>query len=203
MPEKTTSECKCQNYHGGTLAKQHVAHAAVAGGGRTCCHEWWRHVGRMPGGGPCRHRLWRHADVDMPRACRQARGATGRCPVAAPTPAPHHPVSRTKLPNVPPPLTAASPAATGYGGMCYVSLGQHAATVVLTFALRGGLFWGSNELSFSFDLCERDLDVCLRGLSRLDLGQVQPFSPSSMRVTRAGMRLANSNAERGSTGVTE
>jgi hypothetical protein len=47
----------------------------------------------------------------------------------------------TKLPNVPPPLTAASPAATGYGGMCDVSLGQRAATVVLTFALRGGLFW--------------------------------------------------------------
>jgi hypothetical protein len=43
--------------------------------------------------------------------------------------------------NVPPPLTAASPAATGYGGMCDVSLGQRAATVVLTFALRGGLFW--------------------------------------------------------------
>nr|XP_051196812.1 ethylene-responsive transcription factor ERF110-like [Lolium perenne] len=46
-----------------------------------------------------------------------------------------------RLSNVPPPLTAASPAATGYGGMCDVSLGQRAATVVLTFALRGGLFW--------------------------------------------------------------
>nr|XP_051190857.1 uncharacterized protein LOC127304200 [Lolium perenne] len=53
----------------------------------------------------------------------------------------HHPSSRTKLPNVPPPLTAASPAATGYGGMYDVSLGQRAATVVLTFALRGGPFW--------------------------------------------------------------
>jgi hypothetical protein len=53
----------------------------------------------------------------------------------------HHPASRTKLPNVPPPLTAASLAATGYGGMCDVSLGQRAATVVLTFALKGDPFW--------------------------------------------------------------
>jgi hypothetical protein len=46
-----------------------------------------------------------------------------------------------KLPNMPPPLTAASPAATGYGGICDVSLSQRATTVVLTFALRGDPFW--------------------------------------------------------------
>ena len=43
--------------------------------------------------------------------------------------------------DVPPPSPAAGAAATSPGGMCHASPGQPAATVLLPFSLRGGLFW--------------------------------------------------------------
>jgi hypothetical protein len=39
MQENTTSQCKCQKYRGGTLARRHVEVAAIASGGRPCRHR--------------------------------------------------------------------------------------------------------------------------------------------------------------------
>jgi hypothetical protein len=57
----------------------------------------------------------------------------------------HHlasPLMVERIFDVPPRLTAARPAATDCGSMSHVSSGQRAATVLLPFTLRDGLFFG-------------------------------------------------------------
>jgi hypothetical protein len=70
MPEKTTSQCTCQKYRCGTLARWRVAHAATGCGGRllpppgTAAHLVGVLMLDAPSvGGPCRRCRRRHVDV--------------------------------------------------------------------------------------------------------------------------------------------